>query len=442
MSAALRRVVVVDGARTPFLKSGTSFQDMMSYQLLRHSLLAVIEKAGIAKESVEYMVAGTVIQELQTYNVAREAVLTAGLDPTQVPCHTVTQACISSNQAITNAAMSIARGEYDVVMAGGVEILSDVHIRYPRQMRKLLVEANFAKSTSKRLALLLKMIRPSNFVPDISPLVEYSTNKTMGQHCEILNSTFNVSRQEQDAFAVRSHEAAARAAKAGHLSDIAPMTTANGRIADDNGIRVATTDQLSKLKPAFVKEGSITAANASYLTDGASVTLLMSEQRALELGLKPKAFICDWTYAALDPRGAGLLLGPSFATAKLLKKTKLDMAQFDVFEFHEAFAGQLLANIKAMDSDKYCKSELELSQKLGLLPIDRLNTWGGSVSLGHPFGATGSRLVNMAANRLAQGAGHRALIGSCAAGGLGHAMILEKYTSKSANHPTRPRSRI
>lgn len=428
MSAALRRVVVVEGARTPFLRSGTAYENMMSYELLRHSLLGVIAKAGIPKESIEYMVAGTVVQELQTYNVAREAVLTAGLDPCQVPCHTVTQACISSNQAITNAVQSIALGHYDIVVAGGVEILSDVHIRYPRQMRKLLVKANFAKSLGQRLTLLPKMLKPSNFVPDISPQVEFSTNKNMGQHCEDLNAKFNVTRQEQDAFTVRSHNAAATAFKAGHLSDIVPVTTAKARIVEDNGVRVAKLEQLAKLKAVFKKNGTVTAANASYLTDGASCTLLMSEEKALKLGLKPKALIRDWTYAALDPRGAGLLLGPSFATAKLLSKNKLTFSDFDVFEYHEAFAGQLLANIKGMDCENYCRTELELKEKLGLLPLDKLNIWGGSVSLGHPFGATGSRLVNMAANRLVEHGGQRALIGSCAAGGLGHAMILEKYT--------------
>jgi acetyl-CoA acyltransferase len=293
-------------------------------------------------------------------------------------------------------------------------------------MRKLLVKANFSKTTGQRLALIPKMLRPSNFIPDISPQVEFTTNKNMGQHCEVLNKKFDVSRDEQDAFAARSHSNAFEANKSGLLSDIAPLVTSKGRVDEDNGIRVASKEKLSKLKAVFKKDGSVTAANASYLTDGASCTLLMSEQKALDMGLKPKAVLVDWTYASLDPTGAGLLLGPSYATAKLLKKNKMTFDMFDVFEYHEAFSGQLLANLKAMDDNEFCQNELD-SEKLGLIPMDKLNCWGGSVSLGHPFGATGSRLVNMAANRLIESGGKRALIGSCAAGGLGHSMILERY---------------
>lgn len=423
----MRRVVIVEGARTPFLRSGTQFNNCDLYELLRHSLLGVIGKAGIPKESIQYMVAGTVLQEIKTYNVAREAVLTAGLDPRQVPCHTVTQACISSNQAITNAAMDIVRGEYDIAVAGGVELLSDVPIRYPKKMRKLLVQANFAKTTGQRLKLIPKMLRPSNFKFDVIR-GEFTTGLSMGQHCEFINKDFNVTRQEQDEFALRSHTNAANAAKDGLHSDLVPINLPkSGRITQDNGVRVSPLESTGKLKPAFDKNGSVTAANASYLTDGASCTLLMSESKALELGLKPKAVIIDWVYSALDPKGAGLLLGPSMAVAKLLKKNKNSLKDFDVFEFHEAFAGQLLGNIKGMDSIRFCQDNLELSDKLGQLPMDKLNNWGGSVSLGHPFGATGSRLVNFAANRLIHSNGNLALIGSCAAGGLGHAMIVQRY---------------
>ena len=427
MAGVIRRVVIVDGARTPFLRSGTQFNNCDAFELLRHSMLSTIQKAGVPKESIQYMAAGTVLQEIKTYNVAREAVLTAGLDPRQVPCHTVTQACISSNQAITNVAMDIARGEYDIAIAGGVELLSDVPIRYPKKMRKLLVQMNFSKTTGQRLKLLPKMLRPSNFKFDVLR-GEFTTGLSMGQHCEFINKDFKVSRQEQDEFALRSHTNAANAAKEGLHSDIVPINLPKfGRITQDNGVRVSTLDSMGKLKPAFEKNGSVTAANASYFTDGASCTLLMSEAKALELGLKPKAVVIDWTYSALDPKGAGLLLGPSLAVAKLLKKNKKSLKDFDVFEFHEAFAGQLLGNIKGMASIRYCQEMLELDDKLGELPMDKLNNWGGSVSLGHPFGATGSRLVNMAANRLLHCNGDLALIGSCAAGGLGHAMIVQRY---------------
>jgi acetyl-CoA acetyltransferase family protein len=275
------------------------------------------------------------------------------------------------------------------------------------------------------------MMRPSNFVPEVSPRVEYTTQLSMGQHCELLNQRFNVSRLEQDEFALRSHTAAAKATADGLLNDVAPVTVPKfGQVSEDNGIRVSTLEKMAKLGPAFSKDGSITAANASFFSDGAAVTLLMSEQKALEMGLKPKAVIKDWTYSGIDPQGHGLLLGPSRATARLLKKNKLSFKSFDVFEYHEAFSGQLIANLKAMDSNEFSKSDLELDTKLGMLPMEKLNIWGGSVSLGHPFGATGSRLVNMAANRLQHSNGDLALVAACAAGGLGHAMVLQRYQPK------------
>ena len=273
-------------------------------------------------------------------------------------------------------AMQIARGEFDIGIAGGVETLSDVHIRYPRQMRKAFVQLNFAKTAADRLKTLPTILRPSSYNPEISPLGEFTTGLNMGEHCEFLNKKFAVSRSEQDAFALRSHTNAANAFKAGHHSDIAPITVKKGTISEDNGVRVVPADKLAKLKPAYGKDGTVTAASASYLTDGASCTLLMSEDKALEMGLKPKATIIDWTYASLNPKEHGLLLGPAQATAKLLSKNKLGFKDFDVFEYHEAFAGQLLANIKAMDCEVYSKDELELNDKLGALPIDKLNTWG------------------------------------------------------------------
>ncbi|RWS16572.1 Trifunctional enzyme subunit beta-like protein [Dinothrombium tinctorium] len=429
--SALRRVVIVNGSRTPFLRSGTSYDNLMAYELLRHSLLSLIRKCQIPKETVQYMVAGTVVQEIKTYNVAREAVLASGFNPKATPCHTVTQACISANQAISNACMLIAKGEHDCVVAGGVELLSDLQIRYPKKMRKLMVKANFSKSTKEKLFAFISMLRPSNFFPpDVAPTVEFTTGLNMGEHCEKLNSLFKVTREEQDQFALRSHTLANKALKDGLLTDISPITVPKvGLISSDNGIKVSTVEKVSQLSPVYAKppQGTITAANATFLTDGASCTLLMSEGKALAMGLKPKAVVKDFIFASLDPKESGLLLGPAHAVAKILKRNKLSLNDFDVFEFHEAFAGQLLANIKAMDSEWYMKNEAKMDQKVGLLPIEKLNTWGGSLSLGHPFGATGSRLVNMASNRLEHCNQNLALIAACAAGGLGHAMILERY---------------
>lgn len=228
---------------------------------------------------------------------------------------------------------------------------------------------------------------------------------------------FSVSRQEQDEFAFRSHSLGDKATKEGLLSDVVPLTV-NGKktVSVDNGIRVASMDKLAKLEPAFLKpHGTITAANSTFLTDGASVSLLMAEQKAQQLGLKAKALIRDYTFVAIDPLNH-LLMGPAHATFKILTRNKLKLSDIDVFEYHEAFCGQLLCNLKALDSEWYTEKVMgqKPGDKLGLIPIDKLNTWGGSVSLGHPFGATGSRLVNMAMNRLVHGGGRLALIAACA----------------------------
>jgi len=275
----------------------------------------------------------------------------------------------------------------------------------------------------------MKMLNVKALTPELPAVAEFSTGETMGHSADRLCAAFGATRQEQDDFARRSHSLAHKATEEGLLSDILTYKVpgANKMVSRDNGIRVSTPEQMAKLKPAFIKpHGTITAANASFLTDGASACLIMSEEKALALGLKPKAYLRDYLYVSQDPKDQ-LLLGPAYATPKILKKAGLTMGDIDVFEYHEAFAGQILSNLKALDSDHFATKYMGLSGKFGTPPMEKFNLWGGSLSIGHPFGATGVRLVTTAANRLHKENGQFALLAACAAGGQGHAMLVERY---------------
>ena len=428
-----KTIVLVDGVRTPFLMSQGAYKKLWPHDLQRYAFTGLLNKTGIDKSIVEYICAGTVIQEVKTSNIAREAALGAGFSD-KIPAHTVTMACISSNQAITTCMGMIYAGVYDVCIAGGVEFMSDVPIRHSRKMRALLLDLNKAKTTQARLSLAAK-IRPDFLNPELPAIAEFSTNETMGHSADRLAATFKVSRQEQDEFARRSHMNASAAQEKGHLSDVIPVKVPGVKdtVKVDNGIRVSTPEQMAKLKPAFVKPyGTVTAANSSYLTDGASACLLMTEEKAKALGLKPKAYLRTFTYVSQDPKDQ-LLLGPAYATPDVLDKAGLKMSDIDVFEYHEAFAGQILANLKAMDSDYFAQNSMGRSQKVGSIPMEKFNNWGGSLSIGHPFGATGTRLAMHTANRLVKEDGKFGLIAACAAGGQAVGMVLERHPEATTN---------
>lgn len=422
-----KNIVFVDGVRTPFLQSGTQYKNLMAYDLARHSLLCLEKKIGFPKEVIDYIVYGTVMQEIRTSNIGREAALGAGYSE-KTPAHTVTMACISSNQAITTAMGLIACDVYDAIVVGGVEFMSDIPIRHSRAMRSLMLQANKAKTVGQKLSLLAS-IRPSHFVPDLPAVAEFSSGETMGHSGDRLAAAFGVSRKEQDDYALRSHTLAAQAQQQGHLSDVMPYKapSVDTIIDKDNGIRVSTPEQLAKLKPAFVKPyGTVTAANASFLTDGASAALIMSEKRALQLGLTPKAYLRNFIYVSQDPVDQ-LLLGPAYAIPKVLDKAKLGLKDVGVWEIHEAFAGQILANMKALDSDWFAQNYLGRTGKVGVPDLKKWNAWGGSLSIGHPFAATGVRLATHTANRLIKEDQQYGLIAACAAGGQAVGMLLERY---------------
>ncbi len=423
-----RKVVLIEGNRTPFLKSGGPFIDLMSYQLGKEAIAGLLAKTGIDPKAIDQVVMGTVISNLRTSNVARESAISAGV-PNSAPCHTVTQACISANRAIATAALEIMGGQADIVIAGGVDNTSDTPITFKKTMQKKLFGAQRLKTTGQFIKFATTL-RPSDFAPDRPKVAEYTTNRVMGEDCDIMAARFGVTRAEQDAFAVRSHQLAFKAWEDGHLKkevtsvEMAPKFLA---INMDDGIRGKTTiEKVAKLRPAFDKKfGTLTAANSSFLTDGAAAVLLMSEEKALEMGFQPKAEIVDFVFTGQD-LDTELLLGPTYAVAKLFKRNKLTFDDIDVVEFHEAFAGQILANIKALGDDEFAKEHLGLEKAVGEVPMERFNLWGGSLAIGHPFGATGARLMTTTANRLAHENGKLGLLAACAAGAHGHAMLLRK----------------
>lgn len=429
LSSSSPTAVLVDGARVPFQRSGTGYKNLSAYDLGRITIEGLLARSPINAGQLERVIMGCVIQDVNTSNVAREAALGAGV-PNSVPAHTVTMACISSNQAATNAVEMIRSGQADIILAGGVETMSDIPIRLRKNMRQKLLEARKYKKPTDWLKFF-KGLSPSDLLPEIPSISEYSTGETMGESCDKMAARFGISREAQDAYALRSHQRAYKATIDGLLDEeLLPASVPPNfdLIEHDNGYREDTSmKKLEKLNPAFIKpHGTITAGNSSFFTDGASVSLIMSEEKAKELGITPKAYLREYTYVAQNPEDE-LLLGPAYATPKVLDKMRLTLDDIDVFEFHEAFAAQILTVLEALNSDTFAKENLDRDKKVGEIPMEKFNTLGGSLSLGHPFGATGVRLLATAANRLQREDGTFALVAACAAGGLGHAIILERY---------------
>lgn len=420
--------VVAAGCRTPFLRSGTDFRDFRAYDLARIALKGVLDKAGLPPDRVDHVSFGCVLSEPQTSNVAREAVIGAGLSH-RTPAHTVAMACISGGQAIAHAAGLIAGGKAETAVAGGTECLSDIPILLRRPLRRKLMRMRKNKTPIDWIKWI-SSLRLRDFWPEIPQIAEFSNGLSMGQSSDRLAAHWGVGREEQDRFALRSHQLAAKAAREGLFADeILPVPVPpRFHTADrDNGIRGDTTlEKLATLPPAFhVPFGTATAGNSSYLSDGGAAVLLMSRRKAKESGYKPLARIAGFCFTGCDPFEE-LLLGPAYAVPRLLREANMPLAAIDAFEFHEAFAGQLLANLNALGSETFAREKLGLDTRVGEIPLDRLNARGGSLSVGHPFGATGIRLLINCCNRLRDENGRLGLIASCAAGGLGHAMLIER----------------
>lgn len=426
-----REVVFIDGVRTPFLRTQTDFKNFSAYDLGRFAVSGLINRIKLDGKQIEHLYFGNVIQDINTSNIAREITLASGL-PDSIPATTTSMACISSNIAFTSAVNAISMGEIDAAIAGGVEVMSDIPIRFRKKFRQKLLESQKYRKPTDWFTFF-KGLRPSDLLPEIPSISEFSTGETMGQSSDKMSAKYGISRREQDEYAIRSHHLAAEAIEQNKLIDeIIPVSIDRGQmiIDKDNGVRGdSTMEKLSSLRPVFIKpHGTATAGNSSFLTDGASATLLMEKNVALKYGYKPKAVIHSFTYVAKKP-GDELLIGPALAVPIVLDSMNLTIKDIDVFEFHEAFAGQMCAVLKALNSDEFAKLNLNRDTKVGNVPLHKLNTWGGSLSIGHPFGATGTRLITTAANRLIHEKGRYALIAVCAAGGQGHAMIIERFNS-------------
>ncbi|HUN54016.1 MAG TPA: acetyl-CoA C-acyltransferase [Smithella sp.] len=425
------RVAVIDACRTPFMRSGTAFYDLMAWELGRFAVKGLIARTGIEPSVIDYVIMGTVVADVSTTNVAREIMLGAGL-PGTIPAHTCTAACVSANIAITSACDMINAGEADTVIAGGVESLSDPAIKVSKRYRRLILELTMFKRP-KTLAGKMKLFRGMKMtdfiVPERPALSEYSTKLTMGANADRLARRLGITREEQDNYAARSHRLADAAIKNGVMKkEIVPVVVprTGQLVKDDNGPRAGVTaEKFASVKPAFDKRyGTVTAANSSFLTDGASAVLLMKESKAKTLGLQPLAFIRAYAQAGSNP-WEELLLGPAFSAAKALKKAGIALADIKVFEIHEAFAAQILANIRYMESEKWGRESLGLSGRMGVVDRELLNTRGGSLSIGHPFGATGGRLIASCCNRMKEENAQFGLIAGCGAGAVGNTIILE-----------------
>ncbi len=434
------KVAFIDGVRTPFSKSPGPYSKLKAYDLGREALLALKKRNPILQEQCQQVTMGCVIHNAATSNVARESLIGAGYD-LSTPAFTVTQACISANRAITNTVEAIQAGVMTTAVAGGVESTSDAPVRISDNLKATLMKAQKAKGLKDYFALL-KQFKFKDLVPVAPAIAEFSTGQTMGQDADRLAARFGVTRLEQDEFSLRSHQLAAQAWEQGQFDqEVAPVMNAPSftPVKQDNTFYPNSSIQkLSGLRPVFIKpNGTVTAGNASPLTDGASACLLMDVDEATKNGYTPEVVIQGYSYSAHNPDGE-LLLGPAFTIPKLLNEAGLSIDDIDVFEIHEAFAGQVLANLKALQDKDFCVDFLGLTEAFGEIPMEKINTQGGSLSLGHPFGATGGRLLISASRRLIQSDGQYALISACAAGGQGSSILLKKLkTEKDSKKVTK-----
>ncbi len=420
-----RRVVIVGGARTPFTRAFAEFMQLDAIALGVGAVGGMLERTRVPRDAIDAITWGGVILPSHAPNVAREIVLDVKLDP-RVEAHTVTRACASGLQAITDAAAMIERGDADVVIAGGGDSTSNAAVQMPAGfVHKVGPVVMRGKSgPMDYLKLLGSLSIKRDLVPQQPRIAERSTGEVMGEAADKMATRNGISREDQDAFAVESHHRAARAIAAGRFSD---EIVALCSVSADTIVRADTSvEKLATLRPAFRKDGgTVTAGNASALTDGAACVLLMTEERANALGLKPLAAIRSWAYVGVDPADQ-LLMGPAIAIPRALQRAGLSLAQVDRVDMHEAFAAQVLSVVKMLESDAFGQQRLGLPGAVGKVDPAKLNVHGGSLALGHPFGATGARMALTMANELARTDARTAVLGICAAGGVGAAAVLER----------------
>jgi acetyl-CoA acyltransferase len=423
-----RRAVIVGGVRTPFVKAFGEMLKLDSIALGVAATRGLLDRTEVPIREIDSIVWGGVILPGLAPNVGREIALDLDL-PRSVEGMTVTRACASGLQAVTLAAAAIERGEADVVIAGGSDSTSNAEIKLPQKIVHAMAPLAFGKATPGDMFGVLSQLMPiSEILPRQPKIAERSTGQVMGEAAEEMATRNEIARADQDVFAARSHHRAAAAIASGRFErEVVAVQTPSGKwVHSDNIVRGDTSiEKLAKLRPVFAKDGTLTAGNSSALTDGAASVLLMSEDKAKALGMNALAAFRSWSYVGVDPADQ-LLKGPALAMPKALERAGMILGDIDIVDMHEAFAAQVLSVLKMLESRAFAKAQLGRDDAVGAIDPERLNLHGGSIALGHPFGATGARMVTTVANELALSGKSTALLGICAAGGLGAAAVLER----------------
>ena len=421
----IRRVAIIGGNRVPFARSNTAYSKVSNQELLTSALRGLVDRFGLEGQRLGEVVAGAVIKHSRDFNLTRESALSSGLAP-EPPAYDIQQACGTGLEAAILVANKIALGQIECGIAGGTDTTSDAPIGVGEGLREILLDLNRAKTAGERLKVLSRF-RPSHLKPEIPQNGEPRTGLSMGGHCQITAREWSIPRDEQDKLAYESHQKLASAYDEGFFKDL--MTPLAG-LEKDNILRPDTTlEKLATLKPVFDREnGTMTAANSTALTDGASCVLLASEEWAKANNMEIKAYLTFSEVAAVDfvDKKEGLLMAPAYAVPRMLEKAGLTLQDFDFYEIHEAFAAQVLSTLKAWEDPAFCKDRLGLEKPLGSIDRNKLNVKGSSLATGHPFAATGGRIVATLAKLLEEKGSGRGLISICAAGGQGVTAILER----------------
>jgi acetyl-CoA C-acetyltransferase len=424
MSASARRVAVLGGNRIPFARQDGRYAKASNQDMLTATLNNVVDKFGLQGETLGEVAAGAVLKHSRDFNLTRESVLGSKLAP-ETPAYDVQQACGTGLEATILVANKLALGQIDAGIAGGVDTTSDAPLALNDDLREVLLSVNRAKTNAARVKALAKL-RPGQIVPEIPRNAEPRTGLSMGEHAAIMAKEWDISREAQDELAVASHRHLAEAYDSGFESDL--VTPYLGLERDQNLRPDSSVEKLAKLRPVFGgSEGTMTAGNSTPLSDGASAVLLSSEEWAAAHEIPVQAYLVDAQTAAIDHvhKREGLLMAPAYAVPKLLARNGLSLQDFDFYEIHEAFASQVLCTLKAWEDESFCRDRLGLERPLGAIDRAKLNVRGGSLGAGHPFGATGGRIVANLAKMLSEQNSTRGLISICAAGGLGVTAIME-----------------
>ena len=421
------RIAIVNGLRTPFAKQATAYHGIPAVDLGKMVVSELLAKSGIDPKVIDQLVFGQVVQMPEAPNIAREIVLGTGMN-VSTDAYSVSRACATSFQAVANVAESILSGTVSVGIAGGADSSSVLPIGVSKRLARTLVDVSKARPLSQRLSLFSKL-RLRDLMPVPPAVAEYSTGLRMGDTAEQMAKSHGITREQQDELAHRSHTLAAQAWEQGYLNSqvmTAQIPPYREALQKDNNIRLnSEIAQYARLRPAFDrKHGTVTAATSTPLTDGAAAVLMMSESRARELGLQPLGYLKSFAFAAIDV-WEDMLLGPAYATPVALDRAGLTFADLDLIDMHEAFAAQTLANIKMLGSEQFAREKLGRSEAVGQIDWDKFNVLGGSLAYGHPFAATGARMITQTLHELRRRGGKYGLTTACAAGGLGAAMILE-----------------